>query len=127
MWKKCALTGDAIDEANAAAGAAAGEMVNASASDAAADINDECLRWLSKPSVTSEGGGGLAMADMWIQWWLADIWIQWWMEERIDVCADVECTHAVVLCWRLAMTDGPCWCGEYARSHVVIKKNIVLE
>jgi hypothetical protein len=32
-------------------------MVNASASDAAADINDECVRWLSKPSVTSEGGG----------------------------------------------------------------------
>ena len=42
---KCALTGDAMDAAKTAAGAAAGEMVNASASaKAAADINDECLR-----------------------------------------------------------------------------------
>jgi hypothetical protein len=62
--KKCALTGDAMDEANAAAGAAAGEMVNASASEAAANINAGHLRWLSKPSVTSEGGAFLAMADM---------------------------------------------------------------
>ncbi len=47
-----------MDAAKTAAEAAAGEMVNASASaKAAADINDECLRWLSKPSVTSEGGG----------------------------------------------------------------------
>ncbi len=45
-----------MDEANAAAGAAAGEMVNGTASDTAADINEEFLRWLSKPSVTSEGG-----------------------------------------------------------------------
>jgi hypothetical protein len=55
--KKCALTGDAVNAAKSAAGAAAGEMVNASASaKTAADINGECLRWLSKPSVTSEGG-----------------------------------------------------------------------
>ena len=53
-----------MNEANAAAGAEAGEMVNASASDAAVDINDKCLRWLSNSSVTSEGGGFLAMADM---------------------------------------------------------------
>ncbi len=46
-----------MDAAKAAAGAAAGAMINALASaKAAADINDECLRWLSKPSVTSEGG-----------------------------------------------------------------------
>ncbi len=54
-----------MDAAKTAAGAAAGEIVNASASaKVAADINDECLRWLSKPSVTSEGGAFLAMADM---------------------------------------------------------------
>ncbi len=46
-----------MDAAKAAAGAAAGAMIKASASvKAAADINDECLRWLSKPPVTSEGG-----------------------------------------------------------------------
>jgi hypothetical protein len=51
--------------ADAAAGAAAREMVNASASaKAVADFNDNHLRWLSKPSVTSEGGAFLAMADM---------------------------------------------------------------
>ena len=53
-----------MDAAKTAAGAAAGAMINASASaKAAADINDECLRWLSKPSVTSEGGAFLAMVD----------------------------------------------------------------
>ena len=42
----------------ALAAAAAGEMVNASTSaKAEADINDERLRWLSKPAGTSEGGG----------------------------------------------------------------------
>jgi hypothetical protein len=47
-----------MDAAKTAAGAAAGVMINASASaKAAADINDECLRRLSKPSVTYEGGG----------------------------------------------------------------------
>ena len=30
------------------------------------------------------------------------------MEVRIEVCADVECTHAVILYSPLAMTDGPC-------------------
>jgi hypothetical protein len=71
-----ALTGDAMNAADAAAGAAAGEMVNAAASaKVAADINDKHLRWLSKPSVTSEGGAFLAMADMWIQWQLAGVWI----------------------------------------------------
>ncbi len=40
-------------------------MVNAFASaKAASDINDECLRLLSKPSVTFEGGAFLAMVDM---------------------------------------------------------------
>ncbi len=54
-----------MNAADAAAGAAAGEMVNAAASaKVAADINDKHLRWLSKPSVTSEGGAFLAMADM---------------------------------------------------------------
>ena len=39
-------------------------MINASASaEAAADINDECLRWLSKQSVTLEGEAFLAMVD----------------------------------------------------------------
>ena len=52
----------------AAAAAAAGEMVNTSTSaKVAADINDERLRWLSKPAgsiITSEGGGAfLALAD----------------------------------------------------------------
>ena len=62
---KCALTGDAMDAAKTASGAAAGEMVNASASaKAAVDINGECLRWLSKPPVTSGGGAFLAMVDM---------------------------------------------------------------
>jgi hypothetical protein len=54
-----------MDAAKTAAGALAGEMVNAAASaNPAAGINDECLKWLSDPSVTSEGGAFLAMVDM---------------------------------------------------------------
>ncbi len=54
-----------MDAAKTEAGAAAGVMINASASaKAAADINAWCLRSLSKPSVTSEGGAFLAMVDM---------------------------------------------------------------
>ncbi len=54
-----------MDTADTASGAAAGEMANAPTSaEAAADINDKCPRWLSKPSVTSEGGAFLTMADM---------------------------------------------------------------
>ena len=55
-----------MDAAKTAAGAAAGVMINASASaKAAADINAWCLRSLSKPpSVTSEGGAFLAMVDI---------------------------------------------------------------
>ncbi len=60
MIKKWALTGEVITSAKTLSGA----MINASASaEAAADINDECLRWLSKQSVTFEGEAFLAMVD----------------------------------------------------------------
>jgi hypothetical protein len=85
-------------------------MANASASaEAAADINDKCPRWLSKPSVTSVGGGifshGGHMNSM-VAGGHVNLMVA--MEVRIEVYADVECTHAVILYSHLAMTDGPC-------------------
>ena len=60
MIQNWALTGEVSTSAETSSGA----MIKASAlAEAAADINDESLRWLSKRSVTWEGEAFLAMVD----------------------------------------------------------------
>ena len=60
---------------------AVGEMVNASTlTKQVPEINEERSRWLSAIAgcvADSEGGGFLAMMDVWIQWWRWMFGVQW--------------------------------------------------
>ncbi len=92
------LTLDIIAAANPAA--AAGEMVNASTSaTAVADINEDCLRWLSAPAgtITSEGGTSVSMVQVvlidqryevitrgWVEWY-QERGQNWWRDGRWSV------------------------------------------